>query len=157
MILSVVTTVLSIAILTPTTAPEYRIAPAPHHVALSAKALDMRGIEPSLYRGKWYDPSAEGRRTCIIIRESHGNYRAANKESSARGAYQFLDRSWRRGLVAMMLKEEIKTGGPLVAQIKALRHIPINRWNRYFQDRAFWTAWRFGDGAHHWKYPPKPC
>lgn len=123
---------------------------------VETRASDMRGIEPSLYKGKWFNPKHEGTRRCIIQRESRGNYRAANKSSSARGAYQFLDSQWRDGLVWMMLDEEPK-GSPLRDEIKALRDTPIHKWNRYFQDRAFWTAYRHGQGSHHWHYPPVPC
>lgn len=123
---------------------------------VEARASDMRGIEPSLYRGEWYNPKHEGTRRCIIARESRGDYRAANGSSSARGAYQFLDRQWRDGLVWMMLEEEPKRS-PLRKEIKALREVPIHKWNRYWQDRAFWTAYRDGQGVHHWHYPPVPC
>jgi hypothetical protein len=123
---------------------------------LESRATDMRGIHSSLYTGEWYNPKHEGTRRCIIQRESRGDYRAANKSSSARGAYQFLDRQWRDGLVWMMLDEEPK-GSPRRDEIKALRDVPIHKWNRYYQDRAFWTAYRHGEGAHHWHYPPVPC
>jgi hypothetical protein len=123
---------------------------------LERLATDMHGIEASLYRGKWYNQKHEGTRRCIVKRESHGNYRAANKTSTARGAYQFLDSQWRDSLVWMMLDEEPK-GSPLRDEIKQLRAEPIHKWNRYYQDRAFWTAYRHGQGAHHWHYPPKPC
>ena len=123
---------------------------------LENRSADMTGIHESLYRGEWYNPKHEGTRRCIVERESRGNYRAANKSSSARGAYQFLDRQWRDGLVWMMLDEEPK-GSPKRDEIRDLRDVPIHKWNRYYQDRAFWTAYRHGQGAHHWHYPPKPC
>ena len=25
-------------------------------------------------------------------------------------------------------------------------------WNRYWQDRAFWTIWRKGKGSFHWRH-----
>ena len=37
------------------------------------------------------------------------------------------------------------------AILEALRKIPASKWNRYWQDRAFWTVWRNGDGAGHWR------
>lgn len=133
--------------LTPTAIPAH----------LSPAALDMTGIKPSLYQGPAYSAKHEKIRRCIIRRESHGNYRAANKTSSARGAYQFLDRAWRDSLVWMMLAESKQTRDGLTEEIRALRTMPISKWNRYFQDRAFWTAWRHGAGAAHWHYSPKPC
>lgn len=120
-------------------------------------AKSTNGIHPSLYKGKWYSPKHDDFRRCIMHRESRGNYRAANSRSSARGAYQFLDKQWRDGLVWMMLKEEKRTGGRKKKEIRALRDKPIHKWNRYYQDRAFWTAFRKGDGARHWHYPGSPC
>lgn len=119
--------------------------------AHSPLALDTSGWQPSLYRGQWFTAKAAPVRRCIIARESHANYRAANKTSSARGAYQFLDRSWRQGLVWMFLKESRSTHDGLEAEELALRTQPISKWSRYWQDRAFYTAWRFGKGSAHWK------
>lgn len=118
---------------------------------------DTKGIERSLYVGKWYSPAHDGFRRCIMKRESRGNYRAANSRSSARGAYQFLDSQWRDGLVWMMLKEEKQTGGDRRREIRRLFDRPIHTWNRYYQDRAFWTAFRKGEGWRHWHYPGSPC
>jgi len=110
------------------------------------------GYETSAYKGKWYVAGHESVRKCIMWRESRFNYRAANKKSSARGAYQFLDRSWRKGLVWMMLDE-----GGKAKEIKSLRGKPIHHWSRYYQDRAFWTAWRKGKGKHHWSLQGNQC
>lgn len=120
-------------------------------------ANDPTGIYPSLYQGKWYSPKHDDFRRCIMKRESRGNYRAANPRSSARGAYQFLDSQWRDGLTYMMIKEERRTDGQKIPEIRDLRKKPIHKWSRYWQDRAFWTAFRHGDGAHHWHYPGSPC
>jgi hypothetical protein len=115
------------------------------------------GYQPSLYEGKWHSPKYEEFRKCILHQESRYNYRAANKTSSARGAYQFLDRSWRVSLTYMMIAEEKKAGGNRVAVIRDLRDESIDKWSRYWQDRAFWTAFRHGDGAHHWHLPGGRC
>lgn len=128
-----------------------------HRFALSDDAKDMKGYEPSLYRGKWYNARWEDSRKCIMTRESHQSYHAENRSSSAKGAYQFLDNSWRDGLVFMMLKESKETKDGLRSEIKKLFHKPIQKWNRYFQDRAFYTAWQNGKGAHHWYYPGHNC
>lgn len=119
------------------------LAPAAYaggpHPAKSPDARQLMGIEESLYQGKHYRPARwETFRRCVIHRESRGNYRAANKRSSARGAYQFLDRSWRESLVWMLLPEHRKQG--LAAEVRALRDKPIHEWNRYWQDAAFWTV-----------------
>lgn len=121
-------------------------------VAPMSTETSMVGYSQSSYQGKWYHPKWEDERKCIMQRESRFNYRAANSTSSARGAYQFLDSQWRDGLVWMMLDE-----GGNVKEIKSLRDKPIHKWSRYYQDRAFFTAWRHGDGKHHWYYPGHNC
>ena len=125
--------------------------------ASSRNASDLRGFQPSLYRGKWYSPKSEKIRECIMRRESHHNYSARNRSSSARGAYQFLDNSWRSGLVWMFLAESKETRDGLGRHALRLRGKPISTWDRYWQDRAFWTAWRNGAGRHHWNYPQAQC
>lgn len=122
-----------------------------------AHAEDLMGYEPSLYTGKWHSPRHEEFRRCIMKRESNYNYLAANPISSARGAYQFLDNAWRVSLTHMMLREDKQTGGHLRQEILDLRDVSIQKWNRYWQDRAFWTAFRHGDGAHHWHISGSPC
>ena len=115
-------------------------------------ASSTKGYAPSLYEGKWYDKKWEDERKCIMRRESRYNYRATNSSSSAAGAYQFLDSQWRDGLVWMMLDE-----GGNKSQIKSLRNKPINKWSRYYKDRAFFTAWRHGKGAKHWYHDGIRC
>jgi len=110
------------------------------------------GYAKSSYQGDWYSPKWEDVRKCIMYHESRYNYKAENKTSSARGAYQFLDLQWRDGLVWMMLDE-----GGNTKEIKSLRDIPINEWNRYYQDRAFFTAWRHGEGKKHWSLQAHRC
>lgn len=115
------------------------------------EARDLKGIEESLYRGEHYNPQRwEAFRLCVIRRESRGDYRAANPRSSARGAYQFLDNSWRESLVWMLLPEHRELG--LADQVKELRDKPIHRWNRYWQDAAFWTVINAKPGNwQHWR------
>ena len=115
-------------------------------------AKDMEGWMPSLYRGIYWDPKWKNIRACIMKRESNFRYKAANKTSSARGAYQFLDNNWRDGLVWMMIAESKKTGDGLIGEAKKLRKKPIHRWSRYWQDRAFYTALNHGKGLHHWRH-----
>lgn len=137
--------VLSIALLaTPTATTDIQTKSA----AVSGAAQDMQGYEPSLYTGKWFDPKWEKTRKCIMDRESNFNYRAANRSSSARGAYQFLDSQWRISLTYMLMPEHKH----MKKQVKELRTKPIHKWNRYWQDAAFYTVWRHGKGAKHWYY-----
>jgi hypothetical protein len=106
------------------------------------------GWQASAYTGKWYAQKWEPVRKCISQRESRHNYRAKNRTSSASGAYQFLDSRWRVSLTHMMMREARSKSER--QDIKALRTQPIHKWSRYWQDRAFYTAWRHGKGAQHW-------
>ena len=141
----------------PTTTSKVVYISQEHRSARSDDAYDMKGYKPSLYRGKWFNSKWEGSRKCIMRRESRFSYKAANRSSSARGAYQFLDSQWRDGLVWMMLKESKKTKDGLSAELRTLFDKPIHRWSRYYQDRAFYTAWQNGKGAKHWYYPGHNC
>jgi len=118
--------------------------------SLSPAAKDLEGWQPSLYRGIFWDAKWKDIRACIMKRESNFRYKAANKTSSARGAYQFLDNNWRNGLVWMMIAESKKTGDGLISEAKKLRKKPIHKWSRYWQDRAWYTALNHGKGLHHW-------
>lgn len=111
------------------------------------------GYEQSHYRGKWYVKEHEPIRECIMWRESRHNYRAANRSSSARGAYQFLDRAWRVSLTYMLMPEHKHKK----KEVKQLRKKPIHEWDRYWQDAAFWVAWRKGGGRHHWSLQGSQC
>lgn len=125
-----------------------------YRAAISKDSRDLKGYEKSLYRGKYYHKDQESFRQCVMKRESHHNYRAANSVSSARGAYQFLDNNWRDGLVHMMVKESKKTDDGLIEKARALFDKPIHKWSRYWQDRAFFTAMNYdgkGSGKHHWR------
>lgn len=142
---------LTIAILTAATITTAPAVAASSHPAQSPRAADLMGIEASLYRGEHYNPKRwEAFRRCVVQRESRGNYRAANTSSSARGAYQFLDRSWRESLVWMLLPEHKPLG--LADEVRALADKPIHHWNRYWQDAAFWTVINAKPGAwQHWR------
>jgi hypothetical protein len=127
--------------------------PREYRMATSKDAKKLKGYKKSLYRGKYYHPDQEKFRWCVMKRESHHNYRAANKTSSARGAYQFLDSQWREGLSYMMVKESKKSDDGLIANIRNLKGKPIHSWNRYYQDRAFFTALNYNgkwSGKKHW-------
>lgn len=125
--------------------------------AHSVEATDRKGFETSLYQGTWYSPKWRDVRKCVMKRESHYRYSARNKTSSAMGAYQFLDRVWRDSLVWMMLKESNDTNDNLQSEARKLRNKPIAQWNRYWQDRAFYTAWQHGKGKAHWYHHGIKC
>ena len=121
--------------------------------AVTKQAEDLKGYEKSLYRGKYYYKGQESWRKCVMKRESNYRYKAKNRSSSASGAYQFLDNNWREGLVWMMIKESKKTGDNLDPYLRDLFDVHITQWNRYFQDRAFFTALNFEGkwaGKKHW-------
>ena len=113
-------------------------------------AGDRYGIRPSLYRGSWYSPKAEKHRICIAKRESHGNYKARSSGGVYQGAYQ-MNRGLARGATWMMQPAVRKQFGDEGVRILAkLRKTPVVQWNRYWQDRAFFTIWRDGRGKSHW-------
>lgn len=123
--------------------------------SLLLAAVIAGGPDPtsSVYTGKWYVEHHEPIRRCIVHRESRGNYRAVNRRSSARGAYQFLDSQWRKSLVWMLIPEHKDK----VKEVRKLRDKPIHHWSRYWQDAAFWVAWQRGKGRSHWSLQQKEC
>ena len=114
-------------------------------------ARDMRGVMPSLYRGKWYSPRYEKSRRCIVRRESDANYRAVSAGGLYRGAYQMNRRLAVSATYAMQREVRREIGPAAAAKVAKLRSIPTQTWNRYWQDRAFWTIMRKGKGASHWR------
>ena len=121
----------------------------------SAETTDMRGVEPSLYRGEFFDPAAEDIRRCIVKRESEGQYDVRGGGGNRYyGAYQMSD-ALADGATHMMLKEHKKVLGEKAAKslMKELRTTPLNQWPRYWQDAAFSTVFNWerpGSGASHW-------
>ena len=111
----------------------------------------------SKYLGKHWTPELADCREAIMRRESSFNYRAANPVSSARGAYQFLDRSWRESLVHM-LRPEIKRDYPHRREtLESLTEKPIHKWPAFYQDAAFYTVVVKHDGINHWAPVPSAC
>ena len=111
----------------------------------------------SLYRGKYWTPTMSDCREAIMRRESRFDYRAANSTSSARGAYQFLDRSWRESLVHM-LRPEIKRDYPHRREtLESLTGKPIHKWPTFYQDAAFYTVVVGHGGINHWAPVPSAC
>lgn len=111
---------------------------------------DLRGFQRSLYQGRWFLPKYERVRKCISWRESHHKYEAVSSGGLYRGAYQ-MSRALGIGATWMMQKEVRRDFGDVgVELLQQIRQLPINQWNRYWQDRAFWTIWRNGEGRDHW-------
>lgn len=128
-----------------------RIAVELSHALGSPQSQDMKGFETSLYQGKWYMPAKEDRRRCIMDREANNNYRAVSRGGLYRGAYQ-MNRGLAVATAKRMAKEVKKEMGPEAAAVaRQLTKIPTQQWNRYWQDRAFWTIWQNGKGAFHWR------
>ena len=120
-------------------------------------AKDRMGIMKSLYRGKWFVTKADDNRRCIMRRESDGNYKAVSAQGLYRGAYQ-MGRGLAVGATWKMQREVRKEmGAEGVAILKQLRKTPTQQWNRYWQDRAFWTIWNHGDGRGHWGSVGRRC
>ena len=125
-----------------------------HFTLHSADTKDMRGVEPSLYRGRYFKAKAEERRLCIVKRESEGEYDVINPTGSYFGAYQ-VSRPLARGVTFMMLPEHKKLMGTAKAKkvLAQLRSTPMNTWPRYWQDAAFHTIINWEgtlSGAAHW-------
>ncbi len=122
---------------------------------LSSKATrDMRGVEKSLYHGRYYTRSSETKRLCIVRRESEGHYDVVSRHGTYRGAYQ-VSAALARGATWMMLAEHKKLMGASNAKrvLAKLRSTPMNRWPRYWQDAAFHTIINWDgslSGASHW-------
>ena len=120
----------------------------------SPATLDRVGVQPSLYRGKYFRPSVERIRRCIVQRESSGHYTSVS-HNGYRGAYQMLA-ALGRGATWMMLKEHRALLGDAAAEIAMakLRATPLSKWTRYWQDAAFSTIYNWtqtNSGAKHWR------
>lgn len=94
---------------------------------------------------------------CVSQRESHGNYRARNRSglSTAQGRWQFLDRSWRRGLSYMVRDRLIDRGMPKAHANSIQRKLaktPIQKWAPWAQDAGFVAVITSdeGRGWRHW-------
>ena len=134
--------------------------------AYSNEADDLKGIEPSLYRGEFFRKGDENFRKCVIQRESRGRYNitgGGNLDSDPwgdySGAYQ-LHPDLARGVIFMMAKESKKTEDGLLQDIRELHDIKPKKWSRYFQDRAFYTILNWEgprSGKSHWYLSGSSC
>jgi hypothetical protein len=121
----------------------------------SVDTRDLKGVEPSLYRGAYFKPLVEEKRMCIVKRESEGYYEVRGGGGNRYfGAYQ-MSQELAQGATWMMLSEHKKLMGASEAKkvLAQLRKTPPNKWPRYFQDAAFSTIYNWestGSGANHW-------
>lgn len=121
----------------------------------SPQTLDRRGVEPSLYKGRFFRSSLEDLRKCIVRRESSGVYTVRGGGGDRYyGAYQMNDRL-ADGATWMMLPEAKKLIGEKAAStlMAKLRSKPVTQWPRYWQDAAFFTIYNWehtGSGRNHW-------
>lgn len=126
-----------------------------HFTTASPQATDRRGVEPSLYRGRFYRPGLERIRRCIVQRESSGVYTVRGGGGDRYyGAYQMND-DLADGATWMMLPEAKEMLGDEAARalMARLRAKPVTTWSRYWQDAAFFTIYnweRTGSGRAHW-------
>jgi len=135
------------------TPPAATTAPTSRAVALARgnrASRDLSGWRPSLYRGKWFRSEVESIRRCIMDRESNFSYTAVGAGTYF-GAYQ-MNRGLAVGATRTMEAEVRKEmGAEGVKILRALRQTSPNHWNRYWQDRAFYTIWRNGAGMGNWR------
>lgn len=119
----------------------------------SRLARDMRGPAASAYHGIYYHADQEWFRRCVAAREGSWTYMVrGGGGGNYYGTYQF-HRNFQRGAAYMMASESRRTHDGLRKDALRLRYVPINKWSRYWQDRAFYTVLNFNGrwtGKHHW-------
>ena len=142
---------------TPVSEAASLISPAQRMLKLtldSDQTRDMRGVEPSMYRGRFFRASVETQRRCIAERESEGQYDVVS-HNGYYGAYQ-MSPELARGATWMMSREHrVILGDQTAVRVLAkLRVTPLSEWPRYWQDAAFSTIYNWrgtGSGAAHWR------
>lgn len=133
----------------------------PVHGSATRLSKDLSGWEPSAYRGKFYNADQEPFRECVGTREASFGYTARGGGNldgvpggDYGGTYQ-MSPALQRGVTWMLYPELKAEVGKKEAKrlTRILRGLPAERWNRYWQDAAFYTIlnWKHkGSGAHHW-------
>ena len=133
----------------------------PVHGSASRLSKDLSGWERSAYRGKFYNADQEPYRKCVGFREASFGYTARGGGNldgvpggDYGGTYQ-MSPALQRGVTWMLYKELKQEVGKKEAKrlTRILRSIPAEKWNRYWQDAAFYTIlnWKHkASGAHHW-------
>ena len=120
----------------------------------SSQTRDMRGVEASMYRGRYFRASVEPKRRCIAERESEGHYDVVSR-SGYHGAYQMSPQLARGATWMMMREHRVLLGAEAATKVLTkLRSTPLSRWPRYWQDAAFSTIYNWqgtGSGAAHWR------
>jgi hypothetical protein len=116
-----------------------------------ARVARLSSVKPSAYVGSFYDKRFEKKRRCIQFRESNGSYTVRSANGKYLGAYQ-MNPGLGRAVTFLMVRSLRAEVGAAQAStlLAALRARPVNRWSRYWQDRAFWTIFNHGKGAAHW-------
>jgi hypothetical protein len=128
---------------------------------VSKATLDRTGVQPSLYRGKYYRSSLERIRRCIVRRESSGHYFSVSHSGTYRGAYQ-MSPALARGATWMMVPEFKSILGVKATEVAMLRlrTTPMHKWTRFWQDAAFSTVYNWdhpNSGASHWRATNRGC
>ena len=129
------------------------IVPPP--VTLPAASPIQTGVDDSAYHGKFFRKSQETKRKCIVQRESNGHYFSTARKNGYFGAYQ-MTRELGVG-AGWMMRGELRdmfgfTVGTEIARV--LRETEPQKWNRFYQDMAFFTIanWKGdGTGFKHWR------
>jgi hypothetical protein len=134
------------------------IAPAP----VAAKSdPNQTGLQPSAYKGDYFDPTMEPYRRCVAYREGRFQYWGTGANGRYESTYQMSD-----ALVvgaAWMMTDELKaTFGPEKGlEIRdTLLDTPGRKWSRYYMDMAFWTVVNWegrASGASHWAAQKTAC
>ena len=138
-----------------------RPAPEKLHGSATRLSKDLSGWERSAYRGKYFHADQEPYRKCVGMREASFGYTARGGGNldgvpggDYGGTYQ-LSPALQRGVTWMLYKELKQEVGKQEAKrlTRILRGLPAERWNRYWQDAAFYTILNWGgkaSGKHHW-------
>lgn len=128
--------------------------------AQASRGVGGRGALPSMYRGLHFHADQEPFRLCVGQREGSFVYPVrGGGGGNYYGTYQF-HRDFQDGAAYMMAGESRRTRDGLRGEALALRSIPINRWSRYWQDRAFYTVLNYRGkwtGRHHWALAGSHC
>lgn len=138
-----------------------RLATVLATVAMSAPVVpafaDSSTVPGSKYRGYYFMVApAEDARRCIVWRESRNTLDAVSP-GDHKGLYQMTD-ELADGAVWHMRFDPID---PITkAQRVRLQSMPVTKWPRYWQDRAFYSIWNYtgpGSGRDHWFLAGSPC
>lgn len=118
---------------------------------------DAGTVPGSKYRGYYFMVApAEDARRCIVWRESRNTLDAVSR-GNHQGLYQMTD-ALADGAVWHMRFDPVD---PITrSQRVRLQSMPVTKWSRYWQDRAFYSIWNYagpGSGRDHWHLSGSPC